>query len=52
MFAGIKWVEEKTLNEKERSDQEVAAKIARLRSLRLAKEASDKCKAPSKGVGA
>jgi hypothetical protein len=40
MFAGIKRVEEKTLNEKERSDQEAAAKIVRLRSLRLAKAAA------------
>jgi len=42
MFPGIKRVKKKTLNYKEKSDQEAAAKIVRLRSLRLAKEASDK----------
>ena len=41
MFAGITRRNEKDLKEKESAEQEVAAKIARLRALRLAKEAAD-----------
>ena len=41
MFAELRRQDEKTPNEKERAEQEAAAKIARLRALRLAKEASD-----------
>ena len=41
MFAKVKRRAEVTLNERESAEQEVAAKIARLRALRLAKEAAD-----------
>lgn len=41
MFAKVKRRGEVALSEKESAEQEVAAKIARLRALRLAKEAAD-----------
>ncbi len=45
MFAEFRRRDDKTLKEKESAEQEIAAKIARLRALRLAKEASDEAAA-------
>ncbi len=47
MFAEFRRQDEKTQKEKESAEQEIAAKIARLRALRLAKEASDEAAAKS-----
>ncbi len=42
MFTKVKQQDRKALKEREAAQQEITEKIARLRALRLAKEASDK----------